>query len=103
MSFDISSAIGDMAGAMSDSIGEGAGDLAGFAVAALSKQAEALAELAEARASGELDEAEFEAELQREMLITETEMLAVTVIGKAALQKAIQAAVGALTKLACPI
>ena len=88
---------------MKDSLGEGAGDIASYAVKALKNQKASLAELAEARQSGELDEAEFEEELQREMLITETEMLAVTVIGKAAIQKAIQAAIGVLTKLVMPL
>lgn len=102
MSFDINSAISEMAGVMGGSIGKGVADIAIFADKALSNQKEALAELAQARQEGELDDAEFAQELQREMLVVESEMLTVTAIGKAALQQAIQAAIGTFTSLVKP-
>ncbi|MFT4928626.1 MAG: hypothetical protein ACI8WB_004746 [Phenylobacterium sp.] len=95
-------AMGQMAGAMGHSITDGADDIRAFAQQALLNQQDALVELAQARLDGSLDQQEFEQELTREMLIVETEMLAVTVIGKAALQKAIQAAMGVLFKLVIP-
>ena len=103
MSFDISDSIGQMAGAMEQSVGKDASEFASYAVEVLSKQQEALAELAEARLEGELDQDEFEEELQREMLIVESEMLAANVIAKAAVQKAIQAAIKVLTKAVMPL
>ncbi|NQZ11232.1 MAG: hypothetical protein HRT35_29115 [Algicola sp.] len=102
MNFDINSAISEMAGAMQGSVGKGVADIAIAANTALSNQKEALAALAEALQQGDLDEAEFAQELQREMLVVETQMLTVTVIGKAAVQKALQAAIGTLTSLIKP-
>lgn len=99
MSFDISSAIGEMAGAMQASVAEDAGDIAQFAQRVLMNQKDSLAELAQARLDGDLDEEEFTDELKREMLVTETELLALTVMGKAAIQKAIQAATSVLLSL----
>lgn len=107
MSFDISESIGQMASAMEQSVGQdisvGAGQIASFAAQALSKQKESLAELAQARLENELDQDEFEEELQREMLIVETEMLTADVMAKAAVQKAIQAAITVLSKAVMPI
>ena len=103
MDFDIDSAIGGMSDAMQGSLGEGVDDIASFAVTALSKQKDALAELADALRSGDIEQEDFEQEMQRQMLIVETELLTVTVIGKAAIQKAINAAISALSTIAKPI
>lgn len=103
MDFNIDSAIGSMGDAMQGSLGEGVGDIASFAVAALSKQKDSLAELADALRSGDINQQDFEEEMQRQMVIVETELLTVTVIGKAAIQKAINAAISALSSIAKPI
>lgn len=103
MDFDIDSAIGGMSDAMQGSLGEGAGEIASFALTALSKQKDALAELADALRTGDISRQDFEEEMQRQMLIVETELLTVTVIGKAAIQKAINAAISAVTSMVKPI
>lgn len=99
MSFDIDNALGEMADAMKLSVAGDLGDIRSFALEALNKQRASLEELAQARLDGDLDDEELQEELAREMLVVETELLAVTVMGKAMVQKAINAAIGVLMKI----
>lgn len=99
MSFEIDNALAQMVDAMKVAVGESAQEMEKFALAALAKQKAALEELTQARLDGDLDDEEFEDEIKREMLVMETELLTLTVMGKALVQKAINAAIAALTTI----
>ncbi len=103
MSFNINVALGEMADAMQLSVACDAGDIQQFALKALNRQKAAFEELAIALADGDLDQDEFQDEIAREMLVVETELLAVTAMGKAMVQKAINAAINTLVQLALPV
>ncbi|AOT08305.1 hypothetical protein [Pseudoalteromonas luteoviolacea] len=67
---------------------------------ALGASKESIAQLITARANGELTEDEFNAELQRESLVFETELLTLKVIAKATITKICQAAISYILKSA---
>lgn len=103
MSFNIDNAISQMVGAMKSSLGADVKDISSYATQVFENQKESLAELSQALLDGDLDQQEFEQELQREKLVSETELLALQVMGKAAIQQALTAAFNVLIKLVKPI
>ena len=103
MSFDINNAIGQMINTMKSTANQDGIDISTYAAKVLDNQKESLAELVQARLDGDLDQAEFEEELQREKLVAESELLALEVMGKAMVQKALNAAFEVLVKMVVPI
>jgi hypothetical protein len=55
-----------------------------------------LSELVTARAMGDIDDEEFESEIEREKQLLEVELLTLQIIAKASVQKAINAAMDVL-------
>lgn len=102
MSFDIEHGVNEMLGAMKLSIGSDYMEIEAFARQALVNQESSVKILAQALENGDLDRDEFEYEMKREMQVVEIELLATKVMGKAAIQKALQAAVTALTRFIKP-
>ena len=84
--------IDDMVDAFSYSIGEGAGEIAEYAYQVFSENFAMLEEIALLYANYELTEEEFEEELEDQRITLETQLLALVVIQKAVLQRAIDSA-----------
>ncbi|MBT8123645.1 MAG: hypothetical protein KJO81_02340 [Gammaproteobacteria bacterium] len=87
--------IDEMVGAFSQSIideGEDGEDAAGYAFEAFTENAEMLEEIATLYNNFELTEEEFEEELEDQRITLETQLLALVVIQKAMLQRAIDSA-----------
>ena len=98
MSFDISQVLSDMADAVSDSLKEDAGDIKSAVESILEAEKESLLELGEARLSGEIDQAVFDREIEREKKVVEAELLTIEIMTKASAQKAVNAAIEVFEK-----
>ena len=98
MSFDIDQVLRDMADAISDAVKEGAGDIKAFAKEIVNAEKDSLKELGEARLRGEIDDAVFEREIEREKKVVEAELLAIKIMTKALAQKAVNAAIEVFVK-----
>jgi len=96
MSLDIGNVFKEMAAAAGNALQGGAGSLGGEVLSVLDKNRESLAELAAAYSSGDINEEEFDVELQREKAILEAEMLSLEIAPKSAVQKAMNAAMDTL-------
>ena len=96
MSVDISNLFNDMAQSAASVLGDEA-DTAGQSVMrVLQNNKDSLAELIEARASGDIDQDEFESELAREKLVMEAELITLEILARSAVQKAMNAAMDTL-------
>jgi hypothetical protein len=84
--------INEMVEAFTNSVSGSAGEIAGYAREVFNDNAEALEEIARAYADSELTKEEFEEELEDQRITLETQLLALVVIQKAALQRAIDSA-----------
>lgn len=89
MSFDIDSVLGDMASTLTATVSEGTGDMRAFAEQVLAGHRNSLAELAEARINGWIDDGTFEREVERERTVLETELLTLETMGRATAQRAV--------------
>jgi hypothetical protein len=97
MPFDISETLEKMLDAVKSVAKEDWPKIEGYAKTILQNERVALANLAELRVKGELTEEEFKSELQDEKDTVEAELLAAQVLGKAAVQKAANAAIKVFT------
>ena len=96
MSLDVSSLFSDMAqSAVRVLKDEGSGASQDF-LKVLQNNKDSMAELIAARADGDLDQEEFESELEREKLVMEAELISLEIIAKSAIQKAMNAAMDTL-------
>ena len=93
MGFNINQVMEDMANAMANTVKDGIGDIGDSAKNILDSEKEALKELGEARLRGEIDDAAFEREIEREKKVVEAELLTVQIMTKAMAQKAVNAAI----------
>ncbi|MFT7412753.1 MAG: hypothetical protein ACI9J4_001115 [Paraglaciecola sp.] len=98
MSIDIANTFSDMAKTAGQSLEQdGASISSGFSEA-LKKNQASIAELVQARVDGEINDEDFATELAREKLIVEAEMISLEIASKAAVQKAVNAAIDVLTQ-----
>jgi len=98
VSFDIEQVLKEMGAAIGDTAQKGSGAIESYAQTILEKERKSLQELAEARVTGEIDEATFNQELERERLVVETELLTGEIMTKALVQKAVNAALEVFNK-----
>ncbi len=89
MAFDIDTVIADMRGTLQEAVGAGGREMQAFAERALADHREALAALAEARINGTIDEAVFQAEIERERRVLSTELFTLKILGRAAAERAV--------------
>lgn len=66
-------------------------------LAVLDRNKESITELVEARTNGDINEEDFNIELQREKAILEAEMISLEIVSRSAVQKAMNAAMDTLT------
>jgi len=92
MSVDIKSVLKDMAAAGLGVLGSYSPEQRASLQAILAEQKEDLASLGEAQASGKIDDAEFQSELERSEKVLEVKLLTLDIEGKAAVQKMAEAA-----------
>ncbi|MFC6440235.1 hypothetical protein [Bowmanella sp. JS7-9] len=92
---DLEAVIQQMLGAMVHSLREDAAALGSYGQQILAGERAALQQLAEQRLRGEITDEELQMELEDERLTIEAQMLAVSVMSKAAVQRASQAATAA--------
>lgn len=92
LDLDLDQLMQDMAGAAGEAVGEAPAEIAEQARKALEGQREALADLAEARLEGRIDDEILERQVDREQRVFRTEMLAVRMMSEAAAEQAWNAA-----------
>lgn len=66
-------------------------------LAVLDRNKESITELVEARTNGDINEEDFNIELQREKAILEAQMISLEIVSRSAVQKAMNAAMDTLT------
>lgn len=98
MSFNIDQVLKDMADAVSDAVKEGTGDIKTSAEEILDSEKESLKELGEARLRGDIDQAVFDREIEREKKVVEAELLTIKIMTKALAQIAVNAAIEVFVK-----
>lgn len=98
MSFDMDQVMQEMAGVINEAGKQAEGDVKTYSKTVLEKHRKSLQELGEARLRGDIKTRVFERELAREKLVLEAEMLALKIIGKAAMQKAVNGAIAVFVK-----
>ena len=98
MSFDIDQVLKDMAGAITGTVQQGAGDIQSYLKEILDKEKESLKELAEARLRNEITDEELKQELEREKKVVEAQLLTIEIMTKALAQKAVNAAMDVFIK-----
>ena len=77
-------------------MGDETGTAGQSVIRVLQNNKDSLAELIEARASGDIDQDEFESELAREKLVMEAELITLEILARSAVQKAMNAAMDTL-------
>lgn len=96
MNLDIGNLFKEMATTAGDSLQEEAGNLSAEVLSVLDQNRDSIAELVEARTNGDINEEDFNVELQREKAILEVEMISLEIVSKSAVQKAMNAAMDTL-------
>lgn len=96
MSLDISSLFSDMAQSAARELKGEVSDASQEFLKVLQINRASISELVEARASGDLDQQEFESELAREKMVMEAELITLDIMAKSAVQKAMNAAMDTL-------
>lgn len=97
MNLDIGNLFKEMAATAGETLQGEAENLGGEVLSVLDKNRESIAELVAARGNGDINEEEFNIELQREKAILEAEMISLEIVSKSAVQKAMNAAMDTLT------
>ena len=98
MSLDISNLFKGMASSAGKVLQENGADLGDEVLSVINRNKASLAELVDARISGDISEEDFNSELEREKLVLEAELLTLEIATKSAIQKAMSAAMETLTK-----
>ena len=97
MKLDINTVLKDMVNVAKTTLkGDGA-SLGKEAASVLEQNNASIAELINARALGEIDQEELESELAREKKVLEIQLISLNIASKAAIQKAMTAAMSSLT------
>lgn len=97
MNLDIGNLFKEMAKSASDTLQGEAANISGEMLSILENNKASIAELIEARTAGDINEEDFQIELDREKAVLEAELLSLQIIGKSAVQKAMNAAMDTLT------
>lgn len=97
MSIDFNNIMEDMASNAKNILVEEGGKIGDEVLQILTENKESIAELAIARANGDIDNSEFESELAREKQVLEVQLLAMEIASKSAIQKAMNAAMSTLS------
>lgn len=98
MSLNINDIIKDMANSAKKSLQEEGSGVGDEVLNILEQNKDNIAELAAARSQGDIDEADFKIEMEREKQVLEVQLLAMEIASKSAIQKAMNAAMSTLTK-----
>lgn len=96
MAFNIETTIEDMAGAISGVMAGEWGGIKDCVQQALKEEKEALADIADARVAGDINDAEMKSQLEDEKVALEAALLACRVKAKVAAQNAANAAIDVL-------
>lgn len=96
MSIDLSNLFSDMAQSASGALEEGGEAVSQQMQAVLENNKESIAELIQARQNGDLNNEEFEVEMEREKQVMEAELISLEIMAKSAIQKAMNAAMDTL-------
>ena len=96
MSIDIGALFGNMAKSAGDALGEGGEAVGKEMQAILEGNKQAISELLEAKVKGEITDEIFEQELAREKSVLEAQLIGLEIQAKAAIQKAVNAAMDTL-------
>jgi len=97
MNLNLENLFKEMAKTAGETLQGESGNLGGEVLLILDKNRESIAELVKARSNGDINEEEFNVELQREKAILEAEMFSLEIVSKSAVQKAMNAAMDTLT------
>ena len=97
MNIDIKNLFQDMASTASNNLQQDGDKISGNLLKVLENNKDSIAELVKARADGDINQEDFDSELAREKSILEVEMLGLEIASKAAIQKAVNAAINTLT------
>ncbi|KAF7785737.1 hypothetical protein PRUB_a0110 [Pseudoalteromonas rubra] len=103
MQINLNDVLADMADSMNTELVAGGAEMGQFALQALQEKEASIRELYMALQTGELSPSELDEELKREMLVFEVEALSLQTMNKVMWAKAINAAAGALIKVAMPV
>jgi hypothetical protein len=93
MSFNIDSVIKDMGAVIKSSVKDDVGDIKDYADEILLNEKESLKELGAARLTNQISEAVFKSEVEREKKVVEAELMTISIMTKAAAQRAVNAAI----------
>ena len=89
---DIEAIAKQMANAANEAVKDDIGEISEYAKQIVENEKQSLEELGKARIKGEIDDATFDHELEREKQVVKAELLAVKIMTEAAAQKAVNAA-----------
>ncbi len=98
MSVNVNSLISDMIGAAGKEAQSEGANVLGYIQTVFENERETLKALSDARLAGEINDAEFNQELEREKFVLEGELLTARIMSKAGIQRAVNAAMGVLQK-----
>ena len=98
MNINVDSLISDMIGAAGNVAQSEGSKVLSYIQKVFEGEREPLKALCDARLSGEIDDAEFNQELEREKFVLEGELLTVRIMSKAGIQRAVNAAMDVLQK-----
>jgi len=97
MNLDIGNLLKEMAATAGETLQGESKNFGEYVLAALDSNKEIIAELVAAYSKGDINEEEFNLEVQREKAILEAEMISLQLVSKSAVQKAMNAAMNTLT------
>ena len=93
MSFDFDAVLGDMLGAVKESVDADWQELSDYSKQVLENEKQTLKDLAQLRLDGDITDEELKSELEDEKDTVEAELAAIQVVTKAMAQKAANAAI----------
>ena len=96
MSIDISSLFGDMAQSASGALEEGGEAVGAQMQQVLENNKNSIQELLVARENGDINQEDFDMEMEREKQVMEAELIGLEIMAKSAIQKAMNAAMDTL-------
>ena len=97
MSLDLNSLFKNVAASAGEGLQHDGAKISQQMLEILNNNKESISELIQARANGDIDQQDFDIEMEREKSILEVEMIGQEIASKAAIQKAVNAAMGTLT------
>ncbi|MFP3873832.1 MAG: hypothetical protein ACLFQT_04240 [Thiohalophilus sp.] len=89
---DIDALLKEMVAAANEAVKDDVGEIGDYARQIVDNEKSSLEELGKARIKGDIDEATFDREVEREKQVVKAELLAIQIMTEAAAQKAVNAA-----------